>query len=253
MGNDTDAFHETPRRWSIARVIGYFTLVVVLFIGTEILVAVVMLVVQSAATPDFDVTEWSHRLVSNGLFLSLATLATAVVCVPFVGFLVGRRESDPWHFLALRWVGARSIAIWVLVMAALVVVLDTVTVAIGRPLVPEFMVENYVSARHPAVLLVALALAAPLFEEIFFRGFLLSSLTSAGVPAIVSAILSSLAWAMVHLQYDLLDIATIFVMGLLLAAVRFRTHSIAPCLAMHSLVNVIAFCEVAFLAHSAVV
>lgn len=239
---------EGPSPWSVLRVLFESLLVAGLFLATQGFVLVAAAVVHTTQTPDLDAAEWSERAASDGLLLGLSSLATAVVCVPFLRLRVGRRESQPWRFLGLRLGGARETAAWVGAMAALVAACDMVTLAIGRPLVPDFMLEAYASSGHPVVLLAALVIAAPAFEETFFRGFLLSGLTAARVPATASALVSALAWSSIHLQYDLYDVATIFGMGLLLAAARFRTGSIVPCLAMHALVNAVAFTETAWVA-----
>ena len=129
-------------------------------------------------------------------------------------------------------------------MIAFVIVSDLTTIATGQPVVPEFMTETY-SSVHPILLFVALVFAAPMFEEIFFRGFILGALESSGVSAFSAAVVSSLAWSAIHLQYDLYWLVTVFLMGMLLAAARTKTGSLVPCFAMHGLGNVIAFTQAA--------
>ncbi len=50
---------------------------------------------------------------------------------------------------------------------------------------------------------------------------------------------------MVHLQYDLYEIATVFVLGVVLALARLRTNSLYTTIAMHAMVNFLATLEVA--------
>ena len=125
---------------------------------------------------------------------------------------------------------------------------DLLTLALGKPLVPPYMAELYASARSPVLLLLALMVAAPLLEELFFRGFLLSALDSLGIPFRVGASASSLLWAAVHSQYGLYEVALIFAGGLLLAEARYRSRSIVPCIAMHGVSNMGAFVEAALTA-----
>ena len=131
-------------------------------------------------------------------------------------------------FLGLRAIDARSIARWSLALIACVAVSDSITIAIGRSVVPEFMTAAY-SSVNPVLLFAALVFAAPLSEEIFFRGFVLGALESSGLSLVFAGVLSSLAWAAMHTQYDLYGIATIFLMGLLLAAARAKTGSLGMC------------------------
>ena len=250
--DDSDVPAEANPPWSIARAAGYSLLVGIAFFSVQIVVVFIVLAIGLSNDPELNIEEWADRVESNGLVLSLATIGTALLCVPFVKFLTGRRESDPWAFLHLRSTNLRSILTWVLLLIAFVAVSDSLTLALGRPVVPEFMVGAY-SSVHPVLLFTALVFAAPAFEEIFFRGFVLGALESSGVSAVFAAVVSSLAWSAIHMQYDLYGLGTVFLLGLLLAAARMKTGSLIPCLAMHGLANSIAFTEAAFTAAPGVV
>ena len=92
-----------------------------------------------------------------------------------------------------------------------------------------------------------MVIAAPLFEEVVFRGFLFSMLrTRAGVVA--SAIATAALWSIVHVQYDALELSYIFALGLLLAWARARTDSLAAPIALHAAVNLLALTQVAMAA-----
>jgi membrane protease YdiL (CAAX protease family) len=143
----------------------------------------------------------------------------------------------------------RSIVSWSLVLAIFAGATDLISLAVGREVVVDFMTEAYSSA-PPVLLFLALVLAAPLFEEIFFRGFLTSALESRGVSALVAAVIAAALWAAIHVQYDLYIIAVIFLGGLLLAAARIKTGSLVPCVVMHGLLNAIAFAETAYFAEA---
>jgi len=172
---------EKPRpRWSIARTAGYSLLVVIAFLTVQTAVMVAVLVLQLAVDPTLNIRAWFAQAESNGFVLCLATFATTLLCVPLVKFLAGRREDEPWAFLRLVPVDARSILIWMGPMVAFILVSDLLTIAVGRPVVPEFMTGVYASV-HPALLFVALVFSAPLFEEIFCRGFIIGALEASGV------------------------------------------------------------------------
>lgn len=84
---------------------------------------------------------------------------------------------------------------------------------------------------------------APLFEEIFFRGFLFQAFArSWGVPA--GAVISAALFALSHLQ---LDVAVpLFVLGLGLAFVFVVTRSLWASIALHAAFNAIAVVVWAF-------
>jgi membrane protease YdiL (CAAX protease family) len=134
-------------------------------------------------------------------------------------------------------------------MAVFIAAWDWAGAALGQP-AAKFMVEAYASARFPTLLFVALVVAAPIFEELFFRGFLFGGLLACGAPLWVTVAVVSVAFAALHIQYDAFDIASVLLSGLLFVAARVKFDSIVPCIAMHSFANAVGFVEVAFLNRS---
>jgi membrane protease YdiL (CAAX protease family) len=228
----------------------YVVLVGVVFLTMQTVAAILVAVMSKISDPSLNVREWSSTAASNGSVLSAATFASAAVCVPLIWFLVRTREPDPSGFLRLRPTSRRSIVSWSIALVVFAGATDLISLAAGREVVVDFMIDAYSSA-PPLLLFLALVIAAPLFEEILFRGFLMSALESRGVSAAVAAVVSSALWASIHVQYDLYIIAVIFLGGLLLAAARIRTGSLVPCVVMHGLLNAIAFAETAYFAEAA--
>lgn len=78
------------------------------------------------------------------------------------------------------------------------------------------------------------AIAAPIFEEIIFRGFLLPSLTKY-FPVWVSIALSSLLFSVAHLSLS--EVLPLTVLGLVLGVVYTRSRNILASIVVHSLWN----------------
>lgn len=184
---------------------------------------------------------------SNGVFLSLAILLTTVLCVPLIfGVAKLKRGSVLGEYLAFKAIPIKALGQWLGLTVLVIVVLDILTAALGQPVVPEFMKAAYSSAEPVWLLWLAFVVAAPLSEELFFRGFLFKGLERAITPA-GAIVVTAAIWAGIHVQYDIYGIGTIFILGLLLGAARYRSNSIVPPLAMHALANAIACTEAAFL------
>ena len=85
---------------------------------------------------------------------------------------------------------------------------------------------------------VALVVLAPVFEEIIFRGYLFGQLRRrAGF--VVSALVTSLVFAGVHLQFNVgLDV---FALSLMMCVARERFDSIYPTILMHMFKNLLAY------------
>jgi membrane protease YdiL (CAAX protease family) len=111
------------------------------------------------------------------------------------------------------------------------------------------MIEAYKTASSLPILLFAIVVVAPIFEEIFFRGFLFQGIRYSRLGPIGAIGITSLLWAVIHLQYDIYGIMTVFALGLLFGITRIKTDSIHLLMVMHSLTSLIATMETAFYIH----
>jgi membrane protease YdiL (CAAX protease family) len=247
-GNPPDAAVTAPR-WTVWRLAGSVVLVAIVFVASQTAGVIAFGVVEALRNPAFDVGEWVQQGAENGGALVAATVSSTLICVPLVLALVGSKQNR-WRFLRIQKTSARTLLFWCGVLIALVALSDGLTISMGRPVVPDQMVAAFSSA-HPIWLFLALTLLAPLFEEIFFRGFLFSGLEAVGARAWVAVLTTAFLWSVIHFQYDLYGIVSIFVMGLILGTARRRTDSIVPCFAMHAVANAIAHFETAYRASSA--
>jgi membrane protease YdiL (CAAX protease family) len=85
--------------------------------------------------------------------------------------------------------------------------------------------------------LLAAVFIAPFCEEVFFRGFVFPGLRH-GMSLVWAIIISSLLFGVAHA--DPASFPVLFVIGLALAFLRWRTQSIWPCMILHMLNNGIA-------------
>ena len=195
---------------------------------------------------------------SFGLAFTVTTLVSAPLGVLLLlRFASLRRGLPVADYLGLHLPTARQALVSLALLAVFNLSYDQLTRLLKRPLVPDFMVGAYRTAHGLPGLYLAVIVAAPVFEELLFRGFLLPGLCR--LPglrptpgAVVAALLSSLAFALPHLQYDLVDMSAVFVLGLLFAGVRLKTGSTLLTICLHAITNLIATLQVAWvLAHPA--
>ncbi|HJN51153.1 MAG: CPBP family intramembrane metalloprotease [Pseudomonadales bacterium] len=186
------------------------------------------------------------KIQLNGTVLSICSFATLIVCSSLVLCIVKlKKNSSIKHYLGLHTVSLNDIGFWSLVTIAFIFVSDLLTFLLGKPVVPEFMSAVYTSTESLWFLWLALIVAAPLFEELFFRGFLISGLKSSFVRPVGAVLISSALWAAIHLQYDLYGMLTVFVIGLMLGMARIKTDSVLLTVGMHSFMNLVATIETA--------
>jgi uncharacterized protein len=85
-----------------------------------------------------------------------------------------------------------------------------------------------------ALFFVTTAIAAPIFEELLFRGFLLPSLTRY-VSTSNAVLLSGFIFALVHLSLS--EVLPLTVLGVILGFVYARTQNLLASMLLHSLWN----------------
>lgn len=81
----------------------------------------------------------------------------------------------------------------------------------------------------------------PIFEELAFRGILQGFLLKLKVNTFVVFSIVNLLWAALHSGYWVSTLIEIFVAGLMLSAIRFRTGSLMPCIFLHIAHNALAW------------
>ena len=145
----------------------------------------------------------------------------------------------------LGWVvpKPRDAAIMLAVTVALALAFDALDYLLDRDLVPSEQINFYRSAREAGagglvMLWIDVVVATPLGEEIVFRGFLYRGWARsprAVVPAV--AVISAL-WAILHVgDYQWFFILQLFVDGLVLGWVRWRSGSTMLTFAIHAFSN----------------
>ena len=175
------------------------------------------------------------------------TLFSAIVVLVSTGILYGWQTIAAWLF-SLRlsreglagWGFARpSVAFFWTIPVALIVsyVISAVHEALVNP-PPQDIVEQFPRSVAGGLLFFVIAVvAAPLFEEIFFRGFVYQGLRHSWGwwPA---ALGSAAIFSVAHLQITVF--VPIFALGVGLAWVYERTGSLWTSIAMHAVFNGLA-------------
>jgi membrane protease YdiL (CAAX protease family) len=87
-------------------------------------------------------------------------------------WVVGRKASD---YLALNWPPRQEVSIALVSLVVLLPLLDGMAYVLGQPIIPAFVIDLYRDARSAGSLplvWLAIVVAAPVAEEIIFRGFI---------------------------------------------------------------------------------
>ncbi len=189
-------------------------------------------------------------MAATGVTISLSVIM-GVPAVAGACWIAIRPTRMPFaNYLALRWTSWKNFAIGVVALFLLVACWDLLSRALGREIQPGFMGDVMKSAREDRalwLLVIAFCVAAPMSEEFFARGFLYRGWSESFLRPVGAIVLSSLAWTVLHLQYDLFFLGQVFTIGVLLGYLRYRTGSTWLTVVLHGLNNFAATVQTFFM------
>jgi len=232
-----------PKPWGFWATMGFSAVVLTAFIAIQTAVFLGFLVVWQMERPDAEIDELLHGGQTNGLYVAAATVVGAIPCFLLAALFAWlRRGWSVAEYFALRRVSGRTMLFWLAVLALFIVATELLNHFLDRE-IPEFMVYAYQTAGVLPLFLLAIVVVAPLFEELFFRGFMFRGL-QASIGGAAATLITAGIWAVIHLQYDSFEVGIIFALGVLFGISRIRTGSIVPCIGMHCAMNLAAMAQV---------
>ena len=165
----------------------------------------------------------------------VATFGTPLV-IPVVWLFGPRKYGVRWDTLGLRAAARNSFGLSCGTLAAVYILAAwnlACLLLLRIPIEPAATVA-VASTRWPAWLLAAGVVAAPISEELLFRGFAFAGL-QARYGWKRAALLTSLVFAVAHLQPA--AIVVLFGAGFLLSMLYYRTNSLWPGVIVHAAIN----------------
>ena len=233
---------KTP--WGAWATVGWGFFIMITFFVLQGVVSMSFAAVEAVQKEGLSIDAMVKSIGMNGFVIAVTTCITAPFCIGLIVLFVRlRRGPSVKHYLGLNAVAPRTMFIWLGILMLFAVTSDFLTRLLGRPLVPEFMVNVYETASFVPLLWVAFIAAAPLFEEFFFRGFLFEGFRNSHLGSLGAVLVTSLGWTVLHLQYGAYELGIIFVLGVLFGVARLKSRSIYPPVAMHALFNLFAMIQ----------
>lgn len=237
--------------WGLWATLGFSAIIFALFSALQILVATFFVSLAKAEHPELDLEVYAKSLSSNGFCIAIMVVVSGLICTALtLLFAKLRKNISVKNYIGFKEPLKREWVQWLLILAAFLFLSDGVSLLLHEPIVPPFMVDAYKTASSLPALFFAIVVVAPIFEEIFFRGFLFQGIRYSRLGPIGAIGITSLLWAAIHLQYGIYGIATVFALGLLFGLARLKTDSIHLLMVMHSFVGLVATMETAFYVHS---
>ena len=174
----------------------------------------------------------------------ISLVASQVLALLFVILFARRRGRRPGDVLSLRQPkgGLWAYALWPVVFIGIAFAAGYLISLVlpHDPLEDMQAMIPLIFSNWAWLVMIALAIGAPLFEEFLFRGFLFSSIAQSRIGVIGAALITSAAWSAIH-PYSLQGMVLLFILGLTLSLMLVRTGSLWVCVLSHGLYNGLVF------------
>jgi membrane protease YdiL (CAAX protease family) len=234
----------SPPHWKFWGTLIWGGILMACFIVSQVLILAIYIVSTSGVVTADEARALTLSLQTDGLAVTLCIFTATLVCLPcLLGVIKLKKNAGIKAYLGFDRLTRSQVIRWGGLLAVVLLASDIVTYLLGRPVVPDIMTAIFRSAKYPPLLWMALIIAAPIFEECFFRGFLLRGLAPSLLRPVGAIIITSALWAVIHTQYDLYEMATIFVFGCILGAAWLKTNSIVLVIGLHGFANLVATVE----------
>jgi len=219
-----------------------------IYSGVQAVIAVVYGLwpqIQSGEMGD-DFNSKIENIAYNGDAIGVAGTLSGGFGIALLLLIVIKWKANNFKLqLGLFTPNIKSILIWLVAVVVLGMGLEFVGQQFDL-FQSDFMEQIWNNTTHYSWLFVAVALIAPVFEELLFRGLLLDSLDRIGLRMHGAAIVSSVLFAVVHLQYDWSIMIAITLLGMVLAYSRYYSRSLYVPIILHFVNNTLTFILTAY-------
>jgi uncharacterized protein len=247
------------RVWGAWASLGYSAVILTAFFFIQFIVILIgLIIIMKSQDISFDpgnITGFLKVITDTlnsrmGLIQSIATIISGIAGVLLIWvFVRARNRAGFGEYLSLHKISVRAVWLAVGATIALIGLSSLIQSFLGMESGDEITYNIYNTSVWPVLFGIAVVIFAPLFEEALFRGFLFEGLRQSRLGVLGAVVITSITWAALHIQYNLFGMAYIFVLGIAIGLIRWKTKTIWSGFIMHALVNLIATVSVAVTAH----
>ena len=238
-----------PQHWGFWGTIGFGSITIIIFgllQTTFFFVSAIFTGKVNLELLDKDKSKFINsleKLAFNGDLISLAEIPSALIGIGLIFIFISSRNTltiPDYLQLSSPTNPIKTFLKWIVIMIIVFIIMEGTNIVLEHE-TPESMLKIYDSTDNKVLLWIAVAIAAPFFEEILFRGFLLEGLRHSIVGVVGAIIITSASWALIHLaSYGWFEIISIFFIGIIFAIAQLKTKSLYVPIAMHMFMNLTA-------------
>ncbi len=174
---------------------------------------------------------------AGGGSLLIAGQATLALLTLLAGGFFGGRSADVLSLGRPDW-GLRSYVYAVLLMIPVLALINGASFGLNPAGYKSDLAQfgKLATTSEPLAAFLAIAVGAPLWEELLFRGFLLGPLTRP-LGFWAATVLVSGTWTVLHIGYSAAGLLEVFLIGIYFSWLLRRTGSLWVPMACHALYN----------------
>lgn len=177
-----------------------------------------------------------------GTVTSLSAIVTLFVIFAMIWLLIKINKANFGEFMAIRPFRWRYLFIFSILLFLLNLIIDGVTTWLDREPM-QFMDALILTANPLWLLILAVIVIVPIYEELIFRGFMWSGLVGTKLGVWGTAILTSVVFAVIHVQYGWVELLGIFALAMLFSYARLLSGSLLLPIILHIFNNGLAMWE----------
>lgn len=228
------------RPWEAWATLGLGFIIFLTYSIFQLIVHGIVSVLTFQSSPLDNIEEFIKSLATNGLAISLSIIvAVPIGIVLIIACIKLRKGITLTEYLGLIPLSIKTLMLLLLIPLGLMITLAILSNYIVKIDSPNFMADAYANSVWPALFWIAVVIFAPAFEEALFRGFAIAGLRQSPIGTKGAIVLTSLFWALLHLQYSWFGMTTILIIGVVLGSVRIKTGSLWGPLMIHSIWNLL--------------
>lgn len=160
--------------------------------------------------------------------------------------------QNTWRFFGIKAINIKDIITTLVSMGIFMAVSEFILFVSNSS--PMDFLDGLITDESLPLLMFAIVVVAPIYEELVFRGLIFGGLLhrhraeqtpirlvgfSIAKSTLMASLISSLLFTLVHLQYDLLGMTVIFAMALLFCYIRVK-YGLVMAILMHMVNNGVA-------------
>jgi membrane protease YdiL (CAAX protease family) len=190
---------------------------------------------------------WSGRSMTqlsdfggDGAAVTAIILISTPIQIALIALFAGWRSPNVAEYLGLIVPRRSDVIVGISAIVLLIVVANTISWLLGRDLVTSFQHDIFRTSTTPGAMLllwIAVVIAAPLGEEIMFRGFLFRGWLKEPRDIWPTIVVTGAMFALLHVQYDWFVIGQVFAFGVLLGFMRWVSGSTLLTILLHAIIN----------------